>query len=127
MSYSGNVDIVKTLLELFSGAVTMTQYMITYIGAPADMSPEQRQQHMAEYKEWLASLGEAAVSLMNPLKNTQTIASDGSISKGGVSSMSGYTIIQTESEEAALTIAKACPFLDVGGSLEVSELIQMSG
>ena len=30
-------------------------------------------------------------------------------------------------EEAALDIAKACPFLDVGGSLEVSELIQMPG
>jgi hypothetical protein len=29
--------------------------------------------------------------------------------------------------ETALEIAKACPFLDIGGSLEVSELIQMSG
>jgi hypothetical protein len=27
--------------------------------------------------------------------------------------------------ETALEIAKACPFLDIGGSLEVSELIQM--
>jgi len=29
--------------------------------------------------------------------------------------------------EAALSIAKACPFLDVVGSLEVSELIKMPG
>jgi hypothetical protein len=27
--------------------------------------------------------------------------------------------------EAALEIAKACPFLDINGSLEVSELVEM--
>jgi hypothetical protein len=41
--------------------------------------------------------------------------------------MSGFTIVEVESMEAALSIAKACPFLDVGGSLEVSELMQMPG
>jgi hypothetical protein len=41
--------------------------------------------------------------------------------------MSCYTIIESDSMESALSAAKACPFLDVGGSLEVSELIQMSG
>jgi len=39
--------------------------------------------------------------------------------------MSGYTIIRTDSMESALSIAKACPFLDIGGSLEVSELVEM--
>jgi hypothetical protein len=39
--------------------------------------------------------------------------------------MSGFTIIESESMEVALSIAKACPFLDIGGSLEVSELIKM--
>jgi len=27
--------------------------------------------------------------------------------------------------DAALSAAKACPFLDIGGTLEVSELMQM--
>jgi hypothetical protein len=31
-----------------------------------------------------------------------------------------------ESVEDILAMAKACPFLDIGGSLEVSKLIQMS-
>ena len=105
----------------------MPQFIITYIGTPSDLSSEQRQQHMAKYREWLSSLGDAAVSPMNPLKNMQTIAPDGSVSSGGASLMSGYTIIQADSDEAAMVIAKACPFLDVGGSLEVSELIQMPG
>ena len=41
--------------------------------------------------------------------------------------MSGFTTIEAESMEAALSIAKACPFLDIGGSLEVSALMQMPG
>jgi hypothetical protein len=39
--------------------------------------------------------------------------------------MSGYTLVQADSMEAALAIAQTCPFLEIGGSLEVSELIQM--
>jgi len=105
----------------------MAQYLITYIGSPKDMSPEQGQQHKAKYLDWLSSLGEAAVSPMNPIKNTQTIATDGSVSSGGASAMSGYTVIQADSDEAALAIAQACPFLEVGGSLEISELIKMPG
>jgi hypothetical protein len=41
--------------------------------------------------------------------------------------MSGYTIIEAGSMEAALAIAQTCPFLDTGGSLEVSELVEMPG
>jgi hypothetical protein len=39
--------------------------------------------------------------------------------------MSGVSIIKAASMEAALSIAQACPFLEIGGSLEVSELMQM--
>jgi hypothetical protein len=39
----------------------------------------------------------------------------------------GYTIVEADSMEAALAMARACPFLDIGGSLEVSELMEMPG
>jgi hypothetical protein len=72
-------------------------------------------------------LGDSAVSPANPLKNTNTVNSDGTVTTGSTTSMSGYTIIEVDSIETALKIAKNCPFLDIGGSLEVSELIQMPG
>jgi hypothetical protein len=103
----------------------MPQYVIVYLGGERPSSPQQGQQQMAKYKEWLGSLGESVVSPANPLKNTRTINSDGSLSAGGTTSMSGYTIIKADSMDAALLLAKACPFLDIGGSLEVSELIEM--
>ncbi len=105
----------------------MPQYVIVYLGGDQPSSPEEGKQHFAKYKEWLSSLGDSAVSPANPLKDTSTVNSDGTVTTGSTTSMSGYTIIETDSMEAALLIAKACPFLDTGGSLEVSELMEMPG
>ena len=58
-------------------------------------------------------------------KNTSTVNSDGTVTSGGT--MSGYTIIDVDSMDEALSIARDCPFLDIGGSLEVSEIMQMPG
>ena len=103
----------------------MPQYVIVYLGGEQPSSPEEGKQHFAKYKEWLSSLGDSAVSPANPLKDTSTVNSDGTVTTGSTTSMSGFTIIEADSMEAALLIAKACPFLDIGGSLEVSELMEM--
>ena len=103
----------------------MTQYVIVYLGGDQPSSPEEGKQHMSKYIDWLSSLGDAAVSPANPLKNTSTVNSDGSVTSGGETSMSGFTIIKADSMESALSIAKSCPFLETGGALEVSESMQM--
>jgi hypothetical protein len=100
---------------------------MTYLGGDQPASPEEGKQHFAEYMSWLASLGDAAVSPANPLKNTHSVDPDGTVTAGSTTTMSGYSIIETDSIEAALALAKTCPFLDVGGSLEVSELAEMPG
>lgn len=105
----------------------MAQYIMTYLGGDQPSSPEEGRQHFEKYKAWLVSLGDSAISPANPLKDTRTVNSDGTVTTGGTTSMSGYTVIEADSMEAALEIAKACPFLDIGGSLEVSELMQMPG
>jgi len=103
----------------------MARYIITYLGGDQPSSPEEGKQHFEKYKEWLSSLGDSVVSPANPFKNTSTVNSDGTVTAGSTTSMSGYTIIEADCIETALEIAKACPFLDIGGSLEVSELVQM--
>ena len=105
----------------------MTQYLIVYLGGNQPSSPEEGKQHFSKYMEWLSSLGDSAVSPANPLINTSTVNTDGTVTGGGTTTMSGYTIIEADSMEAALATAKACPFLDIGGSLEVSELVEMPG
>jgi len=105
----------------------MPQYVIVYLGGDQPSSPEEGKQHFAKYRTWLSSLGDSAVSPANPLKDTSTVNSDGTVTTGSTTSMSGFTIIEADSMDAALLIAKACPFLDIGGSLEVSELMEMPG
>ena len=105
----------------------MPQFFITYLGSPKPSSAEEGKKHMNKYMDWLASLGDAALSPANPLKGTTTINADGSISNESRSTISGFTIIDVESLEGALAIAKACPYLEIGGSLEVSEIMKMPG
>ena len=105
----------------------MPQYAITYLGGNQPSSPEEGKQHMAKYMKWLSSLGENAVSPMNPFKDTHTVNPDGNAAAGSTTKMSGFTIIKADSMDAALSNAKNCPFLEIGGSLEVSELMQMPG
>lgn len=103
----------------------MPRYLIVYLGGDQPSSPEEGKQHFSKYMDWLSSLGESAVSPANPLKDTSTVNPDGTVTDGGATTMSGYTIIEAESMEVALSMAKACPFLEIGGSLEVSELVEM--
>ena len=103
----------------------MPQYLITYFGGEKPSSPEEGNQQMSKFGAWISSLGSSAVSPANPLKNTNTVNSDGSVTNSGTSSMSGFTIIEVDTLDAALSIAKECPFLEIGGSLEVSEIMQM--
>ena len=103
----------------------MKQFVLVYLGGNQPSSPEQANKHFTKYMEWLSSLGDAVVSPTIPLKDTHTVSTDGAIREGGSSAMSGFSIIKADSMKAALSIAQACPFLEIGGSLEVSELMQV--
>lgn len=103
----------------------MKQFVFVYLGGNHPSSPEEANQHFEKYIGWLTALGDAVVTPTIPLKDTHTVSPDGKIGEGGSSAMSGFSIIKADSIEAALSIAQDCPFLEIGGSLEVSELMQM--
>ena len=105
----------------------MAQFIFTYLGGNPPATPEEGMKHFAKYKEWLTSLGGAIVSPANPMKNTHTVNADGSVTTGSNIAMSGYTIVETETIEQAVEMAKSCPFLAMGGSMEVAELVKMPG
>ena len=105
----------------------MSRYMITYLGGDKPSTPEEGKQHFSKYMAWLADLGDAAVSPMNPFKETRTVNPDGTVTAEGTTTMSGFTMVEADSMDSALSMARSCPFLEIGGSLEVSELVQMPG
>lgn len=103
----------------------MNQYIITYLGRNQPSNPDEGRKNFAQYQSWLGSLGEAVINPMVPFKNTHTIKPDGSVVKGSEMRATGHTIIHAESIEQAIMQAKTCPFLDINGSLEIAEIVQM--
>lgn len=104
----------------------MPQYIFVYLGGNYPSSPEEGQKHFAKYQEWLASLGDAVLSPAIPFKDTHTVHPNGAIEPGTTSAMSGMSIIKMASMDDALKVAQSCPFLEINGTLEISEMIEMS-
>ena len=103
----------------------MKQFVFVYMGGNPPSNPEDANKHFTKYTEWLSSLGDSVVIPTIPLKDTNTVSTDGTIREGGSSTMSGFSIIKADTMEDALSIAQSCPFLEISGSLEVSEMMQM--
>jgi hypothetical protein len=105
----------------------MPQFIFVYLGGQLPADPEEGQKHFQRYQQWLSSLGDAVVSPAIPFKDTHVVQADGTVSPGSTSAMSGLSIIRMGSLEQALAAAGSCPFLEIGGTLEVSEMVEMSG
>jgi hypothetical protein len=103
----------------------MATYVLVYKGG-GGMAPteEQRQAIMARWGEWFSALGESLVDGGNPFGPSRAIASDGSITEGTASALTGYSILKAESLDEASEKAKGCPVLADGGSVEVYETFQ---
>ncbi len=103
----------------------MAKFILSYLGGEQPSSPTEGKKHFEKYTQWLTLLGESVIIPTIPLKDTITINPDGTVIEGTTTSMSGYTILEADSMEEALAMAKSCPFLEIGGSLEVSEIMQI--
>jgi hypothetical protein len=57
----------------------------------------------------------------NPVSQTRTIASNGSVSDGASNPSTGYSVIKADNLDQAVALAKGCPVLHGGASVEVAE------
>jgi len=104
----------------------MAKFIISYLGGEHPDSREAADVHMTQYKAWLKELGPRAISPANPFKDTHTITSDGNVLQGSETGMSGFTIIEADDINQAISDAQTCPFLAIDGTLEVSQLVEMN-
>ncbi len=103
----------------------MSEYIIAYHGGNKPATPEEGAKHMAKFKAWLANLGDAVVNPGTPLGQSKTVNSDGVTDDGGPNPLMGFSVVKADSMNAAIEIAKACPTLDLGGTLEVAQVMKM--
>jgi len=100
----------------------MANYLLAYHGGGMPESEEQRAKVMAAWGQWFGTLGPALVDGGNPVARTCTISPSGSVAEGGgANPVSGYSVIKADGMDAAVQMAKGCPLLESGGSIEVAE------
>ena len=101
----------------------MTNYVILYSGGKMPESETEQKQVLNAWDEWYGKVGKALVDAGNPFApRAKSITSDGKIMDATDGCMpSGYSIIQADSLEAAVAMAKNCPILKDGAKVSVYE------
>ncbi|HOZ87364.1 MAG TPA: YciI family protein [Bacteroidia bacterium] len=114
----------------------MNEFVLIFRNAPAPegkMSPEQMQAVMKQWQDWMGGIA-AQNKLANPgnrlggegkILKPNNVITDGPYVE--VKEMlSGYIIVKAESIKEASEMAKGCPILKMGGSVEVRDVIPMT-
>lgn len=104
----------------------MSKFVLAYHGGGMAATEEEQARVMAAWGAWMEGLGAALTDPGNPAGRTKTIQADGSVvDGGGANPVTGYSIIDADSIDDAISLAKDNPILDSGGSVEVVETLEM--
>jgi YCII-related domain len=100
----------------------MAKFVYIYAGGKMPESPEEGQQVMAAWMDWMGGLGDSILDQGNPFGASTSVSPSG---VGGAGSLGGYSIINADSLDDATKKADGCPILSAGGHVEVYEAVAM--
>lgn len=105
----------------------MSEFTYLFRGRNIPESAEERQKHLEKWVGWFKDL-EAKGHLKNPghpledtgkvVNGTKKLVKDGPFAEAK-DVVAGYIVVQADNLAHAAELAKGCPILDVGGSVEV--------
>lgn len=98
----------------------MTNYVLAFRSAPDRAMPEGAEQ---AWGVWFGQLGSAIADRGNRTGNVTRLDAAGSAP--GAEALSGYIVLSADSMESAVSLAKGCPGLASGVSVEVAEVVDM--
>jgi hypothetical protein len=109
----------------------VAKFLFVYRGAAdsaANMTPEQMQQHLKKWEQWIGE-GMQKGWMLNPgdaLTAEGRVVGAKVITDGPFAEskeiIGGYSIVQADTIDAAAQLAKGCPGISVGGRVEVRAL-----
>jgi hypothetical protein len=96
---------------------------MVYRGGSMPETEEEQAKVMDAWTQWFGQLGGALKDGGNPFTPAaKTIAGDGSVSDDATQPpATGYSILTADSLDEAVNLAKGCPVLGGGASIEVYE------
>jgi hypothetical protein len=100
----------------------MAQWLFIYHGGGKPATEAAANQAMLDWGNWFEGIGARIVDGGKPVGQSTTVQSDGSVlPHGGSNPVSGYGVFEAANLEEAVAIAKGCPILKDGGSVEIAE------
>jgi len=93
----------------------MSRFMMIYKGEATDMSDmteEQAAGVMAKWAAWMEKVGPALADIGTPFGPGASVVDDGS--SGTSASLTGYSIVEADSLDAATALADGHPYLSEG-------------
>ena len=103
----------------------MAKFVFLYTGGSMAATPQEQEQVMQAWGAWFGELGAAVLDGGNPFGGSTAVGPDGAVTDGALSRATGYSLISADSLSEAGTLAKGCPVLTGGGSVEVYQALDM--
>ena len=104
----------------------MPNFMIAYHGGNEPGSQEEGMAQMEKWTAWIKGLGETIVNPGTPLPVSKIVTSSSVQDDHDPNSMKGFAVVKADSMAAAVEIAQSDPFLANGGTIRVSEMMEMN-
>ena len=104
----------------------MPNFMIAYYGENTSSSQEERMAQMEKWSSWVKDLGEKIVNPGTPLPVSKIVTSSRVEDDDDPKSMKGFAVVKADSMAAAIEIAQSDPFLESGGTIRVSQMMEMN-
>ena len=102
----------------------MSKFLFVYYGGKMETDPKKQKESMDLWMKWFAGLGKAVVDAGNPTMPGKMISKGATKDIAG-DVITGYSIIQADSLDAALKIAKGSPQITAGGQIGVYSIMAM--
>jgi len=103
----------------------MADFMLAYHGANQPASKEEGMAQREKWMAWIESLGDAIVNPGTPLPDSRLVTTDRVAEDSNPDAMMGFAIVKADDMAAAVKIAQSDPFLNMGGTIRVSEMMEM--
>ena len=104
----------------------MTNYVFVYSGGHGVSADEgERAAQYARWGQWFAQLGSALVEGGAAMGAAKTVGPGRAVTDGGSRGLSGYSSVSADTLDAAVELARGCPVLEIGGTVDVYEAIAM--
>jgi hypothetical protein len=103
----------------------MAKFLLVYHGGDGmAATAEEQAAVMAAWNGWFERMGPAVLDVGNPTATVKRVAPGGTVSDD-TAGPSGYSLISATTIDEAVGLAKGCPVLEAGGSIQVAEAIDM--